>query len=141
FQLEDVGFEVEVAGSGADALAALGRGLPDIVLTDLEMPGLNGLQLVEQVCHLYPGLPVVLMTAYGSEEIAALALRKGATSYVPKRYLAQDIIATIGNILAMARADRQYQRVLEFQTRSETNYALPNDEGLIPPFIGHLEEQ
>jgi CheY-like chemotaxis protein len=139
FQLEDVGFEAEVAGSGADALAALSRGLPDIVLTDLEMPGLNGLQLVEQVCHVYPGLPIVLMTAYGSEEIAALALRKGATSYVPKRYLAQDLVPTLGNILAVTQADRQHQRILEFLVQSESRFILPNDDALIPPLIGHLE--
>jgi CheY-like chemotaxis protein len=141
FLLEDAGYEVELAGNGAEALAAIQRQTPDLVVTDLEMPQLNGLQLVEAVYRDHPGLPVVLMTAYGSEEIAALALQKGASSYVPKRYLAQDMVATVGNILAVARADRQHQRVLDFQTRCETQYVLPNDESIIPPLIGHLEEQ
>jgi CheY-like chemotaxis protein len=141
FMLEDAGFNVELATNGAEALAAIQREIPDIVVTDLEMPQMNGLQLVEAIYRDHPGLPVVLMTAYGSEETAALALQKGATSYVPKRYLAQDMIPTLGNILAVARADRQHQRVLDFQTRAETQYVLPNDESVIPPFIGHLEEQ
>ncbi len=141
FMLEDAGFSVELASNGAEAVAAINRQVPDIVVTDLEMPEMNGLQLVEAVYRDHPGLPVVLMTAYGSEETAALALQKGATSYVPKRYLAQDMIPTLGNILAVARADRQHQRIVEFQTRSETQYVLPNDESVIPPFIGHLEEQ
>jgi CheY-like chemotaxis protein len=141
FMLEDAGFTVQMANNGAQALAAIQREVPDIVVTDLEMPEMNGLQLVEAIYRDYPGLPIVLMTAYGSEETAALALQKGATSYVPKRYLAQDMVATLGNILAVARADRQHQRVVELQTRSETQYVLPNDESVIPPFIGHLEEQ
>jgi CheY-like chemotaxis protein len=141
FMLEDAGFEVELTANGAEAIAGIARRTPDLVVTDLEMPRMNGLQLVEAIYRDHPGLPVVLMTAYGSEEIAALALQKGATSYVPKRYLAQDIVPTIGNILSVARADRQHQRVLEFVTRTESQYVLPNDESIIPAFICHLEEQ
>src|SRR5579859_1843524 len=82
--LEDEGFEVATAANGQEALALIERGAPDIVATDLEMPVMNGLQLVEAVRRDHPGLPVTLMTAHGSEGIAALALRQGAASYVPK---------------------------------------------------------
>src|SRR5262245_39428817 len=83
FMLEDAGFVVELAPNGIQAMSAINRQVPDIVLTDLEMPEMNGLQLVEAIYRDHPGLPVVLMTAYGSEETAAMALQKGATSYVP----------------------------------------------------------
>src|SRR5882762_2619217 len=82
--LEDASYEVEIAQHGLEAMAALRRAVPDIVLTDLEMPQMNGLELVEAVRRDFAWVPVVLMTAHGSEEIAALALRKGAASYVPK---------------------------------------------------------
>ena len=74
-------------GSGREALAALPARLPDVVLTDLDMPEMNGLELVEAVRRDFPAVPVILMTALGSEEIAVEALQKGAASYVPKRNL------------------------------------------------------
>ena len=61
---------------------------PDIVVSDLQMPEMDGLELVETIRREHPGLPVILMTAHGSEETAIQALRKGATNYVAKRNLA-----------------------------------------------------
>src|SRR5207249_2054756 len=81
FLLEDAGHQVVAVQNGREALAAMARQLVDIVVTDLEMPEINGLELVEAVRIHYPRVPVVLMTAFGSEEIAALALQKGASSY------------------------------------------------------------
>jgi CheY-like chemotaxis protein/anti-sigma regulatory factor (Ser/Thr protein kinase) len=114
---------------------------PDIVVTDLEMPKMNGLKLVETVKAKYPTIPIILMTAFGSEEIAALALRKGAASYVPKSYLLKDIVPTLQNVLAVSRAIRQDQRVLEVTTAVESRFLLDNDSSIIPPLIGHLEDQ
>src|SRR5438105_2172960 len=82
--LEEASYEVELAADGVQALAALRRAAPDIVLTDLEMPNMNGLELVEAVRREFAHIPVILMTSQGSEEIAALALSKGAASYIPK---------------------------------------------------------
>src|SRR5450631_3799643 len=85
--LEDAGFQVRSAAQGLEALEAMRHTLPDIVATDLEMPQMNGLQLVEAIRRDFPSVPVILMTAHGSEEVAALALRQGAASYVPKMYM------------------------------------------------------
>src|SRR5690349_13208032 len=76
---------VVTAANGKEALACLARNLPDIVITDMQMPEMDGLQLVEEIRSRYPSVPVVLMTAHGSEELAVQALQKGAASYVPKR--------------------------------------------------------
>src|ERR1700736_1707049 len=140
FMLEDAGYEVELAVNGKEALAAIGRIQPDIVLTDLEMPEMNGLKLVENVRSKFPSIPVILMTAFGSEEIAALALQKGAASYVPKRYLADDIISTVQNILALSKGDHQTQRVMEYLTQTEFQISLENDSSLIAPLISLLED-
>jgi CheY-like chemotaxis protein len=140
FMLEEAGHDVETAGNGVEALAAIGRQVPDIVVTDLEMPEMNGLQLVENIRRKHPAVPVVLMTAFGSEEIAALALQKGAASYVPKRYLTDDIVPTINNILAVARGNRQYQQLMERLSLAETQFVLENDSALIAPLISYLEE-
>jgi CheY-like chemotaxis protein/anti-sigma regulatory factor (Ser/Thr protein kinase) len=140
FLLEDAGYEVGLAGNGVEGLAALQRGLPDVVLTDLDMPQMNGLELVEAVRRDYPAVPVILMTALGSEEIAVQALQKGAASYVPKRNLTKDIVNTLENVLAVAQASGDRQRVLGCLTQSEHRFVLDNDPSLVPPLIVHLEE-
>jgi CheY-like chemotaxis protein len=103
------------------------------------MPELNGLQLVEAVRRDYPGIPVVLMTAHGSEEIAALALRSGAASYVPKAYLTQDLPETVTNILSVSAPAAAQRQALERLTRCDTTLVLPNDPALIPAVIAHVE--
>ena len=138
--LEDAGFKVEVAADGVQALEHIQRNMPDIVATDLEMPKMNGLQLVETVRRHHADLPVILMTAHGSEEIAALALRKGAASYVPKAYLEQDIVSTLERVLALTKMDRCHARALECLTETQSHYVLNSDSALIPPLVGHLEE-
>ena len=69
------GWRARYAESGEEALAAIAQERPRIVLTDLNMPQMDGLALVAEVHRLYPAVPVVLMTAYGNEEIALQALR------------------------------------------------------------------
>ena len=87
---------ISEAPDGEAALSQIEQDPPDLVLTDLEMPGLNGLQLVAAIKEDHPLIPVILMTAKGSEETAAQALQLGAASYVPKRRLADDLASTVG---------------------------------------------
>ena len=67
------GWEVRYAEDGGDALEQIELHLPDLVVTDLNMPHLNGLELVKTIGKQYPLLPVILMTAQGSEQIAVEA--------------------------------------------------------------------
>jgi CheY-like chemotaxis protein len=137
--LRDSGFETETAFHGREALEALARDSFDVVLTDLVMPVMNGLELVEAVRRDHPGVPVVLMTALGSEEIAARALRKGAASYVPKRLLRELIVPTLQDVLAVVWAARDRRQVLRCLARAELDFHLENDVTLVAPLIGHLE--
>jgi CheY-like chemotaxis protein len=138
FLLEDAGFEVEVAGDGVQAIAAIGSKVPDIVLTDLQLPKMNGLELVQAIRRHYSFVPVVLMTAHGSEEIAAQALQTGAASYFPKRKLVRDAVPTLEKIIAVANAERGHHHVMECVTRVETHFELGNDPALVPPLVAHL---
>ena len=89
-----LGWSIAYAGDGNEALAAMAVKLPDVVLTDLQMPNMDGLELVGAIRSSYPSVPVVLMTAFGNEKIAMKALELGAASYVPKLSLHQDLAAT-----------------------------------------------
>jgi CheY-like chemotaxis protein len=138
--VEKAGQSVASAGNGKEALAVLGREAVDLVLTDLLMPEMDGLELVKEVREKHPLVPVILMTAFGSEEVAIEALRKGAASYVPKRNLAHDLAETMERVLSVSKAGREQQRLLECLTQTESHFLLDNDPTLIPPLIGHLQE-
>jgi len=137
-RMEDV--TVVFAGDGREALAHMASDVPDLVLTDLQMPGMNGLELVGAIRLSYAGVPVVLMTAHGSEDVAAAALRRGAASYVPKRDLAGDLAETVERVLAVTRAQREHT---VFGCLAETNshFVLDNDPALIKPLIAYLREE
>src|SRR5262249_1196480 len=111
-----------------------------VVLTDMLMPGMDGLQLVQAIRAKYPLVPVILMTAHGSEDIAIQALQKGAASYVPKKFLARDLAETLEQIVASTRTKKQGRRLLERLHLAESRFLLDNDTSFIPLLVGHVEE-
>lgn len=135
--LARAGFDVLSAGDGVEALAELEQCQPDLVLTDMQMPRMNGLELVEAIRERYPLIPSVLMTAQGSEDIAFQALQRGAASYVPKQNLDQ-LVATLAQVLAMANAGRTHQRLAECIEHCDLTMSLDNDCTLIPALAEYL---
>ena len=81
------------ARDGREGLAVIERESPSIVLTDLTMPEMDGLELVKQIHALHPHISVILMTAHGNEDVAMQALRAGATNYIPKKHIVRDLDA------------------------------------------------
>lgn len=134
--LERAGFTTRVAENGQQALAALGRERASLVVTDLAMPEMDGLELVEAVRATYADIPVVLMTAVGSEDIAVRALQRGAASYVPKRDLARSLADTVRSI---ASVRERHDSPLSTRARSTTRWELRNDLAEIAPVVGLLE--
>lgn len=126
--------------SAEAALEYLKDSEPDIVLTDLHMPGLNGLQLVERVRDESSSLPVILMTAKGSEDIASQALKAGAAGYVPKKRLAEDLIPTVQRILTAADDDRHHSRLMHNLTTGNLTFDIRNDLSLIQPLVHLIQE-
>lgn len=127
--------EVQYAENGKQALEVFAKQPPDLVVTDLQMPQMNGLELVGAIRARHALVPVILMTAQGSEDIAVQALESGAAGYVPKSNLARDLLDTVENVLATVRADRRHEKLLECQTRIDTAFVLDNDPSLIPPLV------
>jgi len=132
---------LQVAANGVEALHILEvSGPPDVVLTDLKMPVMDGLELVETLRRSFPDTPVILMTAYGTEDVALQALRKGAASYVPKDNLTRDLVNTITGVLEVSGTDRHYQRMLSGLQQTAAKFILENDPSLIPPLVGYLDD-
>jgi len=131
---------VEYAADGKEALARVALQVPDVVLTDLQMPQMNGLELVTALKNDYPFVPVVLMTAKGSEDIAAEALRRGAASYVPKKRLAEDLRPTIQRILVGSFEDQGHSGLMHHLESNESVFVLANDLHLIQALVTHLQQ-
>jgi CheY-like chemotaxis protein/anti-sigma regulatory factor (Ser/Thr protein kinase) len=138
--LRNAGFEVKLAGNGREAMDLLRHGVPDIVLTDLNMPEMDGLELVQSIRREFPTVPVILMTALGSELVAAKAMYHGAASYIRKRNLAREVVQTVGSVLAVARALPQQERMLDCLTDDQLSFVLDNDADLVPPLLGYLQQ-
>lgn len=129
----------QLASNGKEAMELIGKVRPDIVITDLQMPEMNGLELVKAVRAIDSALPIVLVTAKGSEETAVEALRSGATSYSPKSKLARDLVPTVEQVLEMAqRMDYSHDPKL-FPTPKSHAVVLRNDLKLIGPTIENMQ--
>lgn len=137
---KQLGYRAVFAEDGVQALAIMKTDPPNIVLADLQMPEMNGLELVEEIKSKYPLVPIIIFTAYGSEEIALQALKAGAASYVPKRIMASDLGGVLEAVLAAAEVDLRRHRVLQCLVRSEHEFCLTNDPSLIPPLVTMLQE-
>ena len=140
--LESTGdFRAQFARCGEQALTQLKEQVPDIVLTDLSIPDMEGLAFLAQVKSQYPLLRVVLMSSMGRVEIALRALRQGAASYVPKQLLNSALTMTLRDVLAAACRDGGNLRLMHCLTKDECAFTLPNDPQLIPPLVAYLQHR
>ncbi len=138
--VEDSGMTASYATHGLDALKMLDEETPDIVLTDLDMPEMDGLTLVRELQRRAPTLPVILMTAKGSEDIATEALKAGASSYVPKRKFQQELIAALNIVNNASQSRKNRQQVYQYMTETESKFVLGNDHRAAPALVGYFLE-
>ena len=127
--------EVVYAADGEEALQVLRAVNPDLVVTDLMMPNMDGLELVAASVSEFPRVPVILMTGKGSEQIAVDALKAGASSYVPKSVLQDLLVDTVENLLAMAHEEQTQVRLMDCMVGC--TFVIENDASMIPPMINY----
>jgi two-component system, NtrC family, response regulator HydG len=102
-RLAEEGYDVEVAEGGEEALARARKTLPDLVITDLRMEGADGLDVLAGVKALDPGVPVLIMTAFGAVESAVEAMRRGAYHYLTKPFQLREVLLYAERALAERR--------------------------------------
>jgi len=137
---KDPDLTVQYAPGGKEALETVATGPPDLVVTDLMMPDIDGLELVVALKESHPLIPSILITSQGSEEIAVKALQQGAASYVPKRKLAEDLIDTVRQVLAHSTQKRVQSRLMGCMTQSRCSLVLENDCTLFGPLVNYLQD-
>src|SRR6185295_13588836 len=104
------GFDVDVASSGQEGLARLGAGAYDVIVTDVKMPGMSGIDFLRAVRDIDPDLPVILMTGTPTIHSAAEAVEHRAYRYLTKSAQMDDLVDTVrraGKYYSLARLKRQ----------------------------------
>ena len=132
-------FTVVLAGDGLQALEKLKDWSIDLILTDLQMPKMNGLELVRKVRDLRLNVPVILTTGQGSEEIAAEALKSGAAGYIPKNKLNLMLLPTVNEVLNIINSDLSYSRLIEHSKGSRFKFEFDSDPTLLPELVDFCE--
>lgn len=123
-------FRVETVANGAEAVAKVRESLPDVVVTDLNMPEMDGLQLVTALRNLHPQIPVILTTANGSEGVAMEALEEGAANYVAKSQAAERLVGCVDQVLQMIGIRSTYRKLSEAMTFAHFQYTLDGDQAV-----------
>ena len=121
--LERKGYQVSVCGDGAEALAFLEREPADLVITDVRMPGLNGMEALRAIKELNPEIVVLIMTAFGSIDQAVQAVKEGAYDYINKPFKIDEILLTIEKALAERRLRHE---VATLRQELRTRYHFEN---------------
>lgn len=137
---KDADLSVRFAEDGKQALAIIADTPLDLVITDLHMPEMNGLELLTTVVNRYPLVPVILVTSRGSEEIAVQALEQGAASYVPKRMIAKYLRDTVYRVLDVSDQHRSRAQLLEGMCRFDCSFVLHNNVRLVSPLVVYLQD-
>jgi DNA-binding NtrC family response regulator len=119
--LEEAGHAVLHAADTRAALAVLEREAPDLVLTDIRMPGEGGMAVLERAVALDPHRPVILMTGFGTIDQAVEAMKKGAANYVQKPFRNESIVQMVGT-LSRVRDLEQENAALKAELRSQVAF-------------------
>jgi two-component system response regulator PilR (NtrC family) len=105
--LEDDGYRVSTAATGEEAIARLRDDAYDLIISDIILPGMTGLELLSRVGALVPRPAVILITAYATVDSAVEALRSGASDYIRKPFKLDDVKLRVARLVASAPAERE----------------------------------
>ncbi len=134
--LEEEGYETLTANSGREALEKLNNSDVDLVLTDMKMPSMDGIELLEKIKRIDPELPVIMMTAYGTVEKAVEAMQKGAYNYILKPFDNESLVLYVKKAIAMYRVIKENRRLRDAVT---SQYRFDNIIGKSKPMLNVFE--
>ena len=107
------GYEIITSENARDALHSVREGDLDLIITDMKMPGMNGMELLEECKRIKPDLPIIIMTAYGSIEMAVEAMKKQAYDYITKPFQNEELKLTIKKALENYRLVKENRLLSE----------------------------
>jgi DNA-binding NtrC family response regulator len=118
--LKKQGYEVTTAASGEDALRVLREETPDLMLLDIQLPGMNGMDVLEKVKDLEEDIIVIMLTALGVLETAVKAMRMGAYDYINKPFNLDELAIVIKKALETGELKREVAQLRSEQATPST---------------------
>src|ERR1700741_5304424 len=106
-RLESLGYRVTRAGDGKQALEFVDRPDPQLVFLDIEMPGMKGLNVLREIRKREKDFPVIMITAYGSIDLAVEAMKEGAYDFIPKPFKGNHIALVVDKAMERQRLRRE----------------------------------
>ena len=100
---DNTDYEVDTTNNPSEALKMVMKNDYDLVISDLKMPGMDGLELFDEVKEMDPDLPLIIITAYGSLETSDEAIKKGVADFITKPFRKDSILFTINRVLELTR--------------------------------------
>lgn len=147
FMDEHIEFEVLEAGTGEDALEIIDSQMPDIILLDNKLPGIQGIEVLEYVKRKMLDIVVVMITSYASLELAVKATRDGAYDFIPKPFTPQELRGSIENITKQLFLKRMTQKMnkegkqIRFQFLSVLSHELKAPLNAIEGYLKIMKER
>jgi two-component system nitrogen regulation response regulator NtrX len=132
--LTDEGFEVLTAANGYECLKVIEKEPPDLVLLDIWMPGIDGIETLKEIKKINPALPVIMISGHGTIETAVTATKHGAFSFIEKPVSIDKVIVSINNALNFRRLEEE-NRYLRTRMISQNSI-----DGISPSILG-LKQQ
>lgn len=136
--LEEASHLVHSVEDGLQLMHALDETVPDLVVTDLRMPEMNGMQVVQEIAARYPTIPTVVVTSPGSENLAVDALALGAANFVPKNSLQVLLGHVVCQTLQLSQADRLFDQLSGELLHPEFSMTLSNHLSSIRPAVTYF---
>jgi DNA-binding NtrC family response regulator len=136
---QDLDCEVVTAGNGHDALTCFEAQPFDLALIDIRMPGMDGLELLEELQARRPGFTVVMMTAFGAIEVAVNAIRKGAYDFITKPFDHDDLVHHLQNALERGRLLSENRELKACVRQAETFHGLVGASPAMQAVFDRLE--
>ena len=129
-RLASAGYDVILASDGQEALDILATRPVDLVISDIRMPGLDGLELQARLEKSSPGLPLIFLTAYGSIQDAVKAIKSGAVDYLTKPFEGRELLDKVSKVLGQARVREQGEAKPAAQRKPAPAQAVSSDGGM-----------
>ncbi|TWU06009.1 response regulator [Stieleria varia] len=133
--LQEHGISIRSAQHGRDALDVMNTHHVDVVVTDMQMPVMDGLDLIREMQIQHPAIPAILLTGHGSEGLAAEALSAGAVTYLSKEHIHIQLRDTTHRVLQLAHAHTQAMKIKGVLRRSAFEFATDSCIDRITPLV------
>lgn len=138
--LEKLECQVTAVASGRDALGSLDQNPVDLIISELFLPEMDGMQLLRRVKELKRVVPVIITTGQGSEETAIKCLARGAAGYLPESLIQRDLKALVTQVYERDQSDRRRAGVVRGSCEQTLRLTIGNRRSTIPSVVAYLQE-